>query len=403
MGPRAANTEDGPLAGLRVVEISLYVQGPVAGLTLASMGADVVKIEPVGTGDRMRAWGGQFGVVFDDRGKAWQYASLNRGKRSLALDIASPRGRDVFRKLIEKADVFISNLRPEGLKRLGADYESLKQLNPRLVYGLGSGFGPRGPLVDDPCQDTLGMAYAGFMDLLSVNEEPSYPPGSLSDALTGSNLASAVMAGLLRRATTGHGSLVETSQIQSLLWIANQPVGVASNLGETLKRFSLHEPSSPIMTPYETSNGWIAVAALRADQWASMAAALDLENLVDDPRFSPFANVFKNRAELAQILGDRMRERTTDEWWQAFRKAGIWAAPVNRVEDLATDENVLANEYLVPFPDGFVGTPAPYEVDGWRGARTVAAEYGEHTDEILKELDYRDEDLVELRVESAIW
>ena len=395
--------QEGPLAGLRVVEISVYVQGPVAGLTLASLGADVVKIERVGTGDQMRSLGGQFGVVLDERGMAWQYASLNRGKRSLALDVALGRGVEVFRKLIEEADVFITNLRPDGLERIGADYESLRAINPRLVYGLGAGFGLRGPLVDDPCQDTIGMASAGFMDICSPSGEPHYPPGSMSDVLTGTNLASAVMAGLVRRSVSERGSLVGTSQVQSLLWLASQPIGMASSIGETMKRFSIEQPPNPLMAPHETADGWIAVAVIHPDQWPALASAMDLGELLEDARFDRFGRVLKNGDELLPILRERFRERTTDEWWRILRAAGVWAGPVNQVQDLASDPNVLANEYLVTFPDGFVGPPAPYEVDGWRGSRGLAADYGEHTDEVLQELGYGDEDLVELRIETAIW
>jgi formyl-CoA transferase len=395
--------QEGPLAGLRVVEVSIYIQGPVAGLTLASLGADVVKIERVGAADQMRSLGGQFGVVLDERGRAWQYASLNRGKRSLALDVASPRGVEVFRHLIERADVFLTNLRSDALERIGADFDSLRSMNPLLVYAQGAGFGLRGPLAQDPCQDTLGMAYSGFMDVSSPDERPHYPPGSMSDVLTGTNLASAVMAGLLRRSVSGRGGLVGTSQVQSLLWLTNQAVCIASSIGETMKRFSIDQPPNALMTPYETADGWVAVAVIHPDQWPALASAIGLDELLDDARFTRFGHALKNTDALLPILQERFRERTTDEWWRVLRDAGVWAGPVNRVQDLAQDPHVLANEYLVTFPDGFVGPPAPYEVDGWRGSRGVAAEYGEHTDEVLRELGYDDDDLLELRVRSAIW
>lgn len=402
-GSAEQDLEEGPLAGLRVVEISVYVQGPVAGLTLASLGADVVKIERVGAADQMRSLGGQFGVVLDERGMAWQYASLNRGKRSLALDVASPRGVEVFRELIERADVFLTNLRSDALERIGADYDSVQTMNPRLVYARGAGFGFRGSLAEDPCQDTLGMAYSGFMVISSPDERPHYPPGSMSDVLTGTNLASVVMAGLLRRSVSGRGSLVGTSQVQSLLWLTNQAVGVASSIGETMKRFSIDQPPNALMTPYKTADGWVAVAVIDPDQWLALASAIGLEELLDDARFSRFGHALKNANALLPILQERFRERTTEEWWQVLRAAGVWAGPVNRVQDLAHGPHVLANEYLVTFPDGFVGPPAPYEVDGWRGSRGVAAEYGEHTDEVLRELGYDDDALLELRAGSAIW
>ncbi len=141
---------DAPLAGVTVVEISQYVQGPVAGLTLASLGADVVKIEQVGRRDAMRDLGSMYGVRLDERGRAWQYAALNRGKRSVALDVTHPAGREVFERLIRRADVFVTNLRERGLVVLGADAATLQALNPRLVYARGGGFGFRGDIAEDP-------------------------------------------------------------------------------------------------------------------------------------------------------------------------------------------------------------------------------------------------------------
>ncbi|MDG2112847.1 MAG: CoA transferase, partial [Actinomycetota bacterium] len=219
---------DAPLEGVKVVELSMYVQGPVAGLTLAALGADVVKIEQVGKADFIRSFGGVFGVTFDDRGRKWMYSSVNRNKRSIALDIASEAGRPVFERMIEGADVFVTNLRESGLARFGADADTLLEINPRLVYGRGGGFGLDGPLAEELCQDTVGMAYAGFMDAISPSEVPNYPPGSLSDVLTGTNIASGVMAGLVKRATTGKGCVVGTSQTQALLWLQLQSVGVVA-------------------------------------------------------------------------------------------------------------------------------------------------------------------------------
>ena len=174
-------------------------------------------------------------------------------------------------------------------------------------------------------------------------------------------------------------------------------------VGETMKRFSIDQPPNALMTPYETADGWVAVAVIHPDQWPALASAIGLDELLDDARFTRFGHALKNTDALLPILQERFRERTTDEWWRVLRDAGVWAGPVNRVQDLAQDAHVLANEYLVTFPDGFVGPPAPYEVDGWRGSRGVAAEHGEHTDEVLRELGYDDDGLLELRARSTIW
>jgi crotonobetainyl-CoA:carnitine CoA-transferase CaiB-like acyl-CoA transferase len=395
--------EDGPLAGVKVVELSMYVQGPVAGLTLASLGADVVKIEQVGRADHMRGFRSAFGVDFDDRGREWMYASVNRNKRALALDMSSDAGRGVFERLIEQADVFVTNLRESGLARFRADPETLMAINPRLVYCRGAGFGLRGPMADDPCQDTVGMAYAGFMDSTSPNDVPNYPPGSMSDILTGSNLASGAMAGLLKRSVTGKGCVVGTSQTQALLWLQLQTVGVAANLGARMERFAPDATTNPLFTVYETADGWIAIAAIQSSHWPMIARGVGRADLLDDPRFAGFGGVIANREEFRAIFVPHMRTQTTAHWWRELRAVGAWVAPVNRLEDLARDENILANDYLTTFDDGFVGPPAPFEVDGFQGVRGLAAAYGEHSDAVLSELGYSEDEITELRIQEAIW
>ena len=395
--------DDAPLAGIKVVEISMYVQGPVAGLVLASMGADVIKIEQVDRADIMRSMSGSYGVRYDEVGKAWQYAALNRGKRSLALDVTSARGKPVFHRLIAEADEFVTNLRRDALARFGADPETLHAINPTLVYARGGGFGLRGALAEDPCQDTVGMAYSGFMDVTSPNDEPNYPPGAMSDVLTGTSLASAVLAGLVRRIRTGRGDIVGTSQVQSLLWMQLMPVGLMSTTGQRMTRFSATDQPNPIFGVYPTSDGWIAIAAIHPAHWPPVAHTLGADHLLEDERFATFDKVLRNRVELAPLLAERFRTRTTREWWEALRAAGVWTSPVNKLGDLATDQHILDNEYLVTFADGCVGPPAPFDVGDWRGARGGAAEYGEHTDTILGELGYSDDEVLGLRLDRAIF
>ncbi len=398
-----ADDSEAPLAGLKVVELSMYVQGPVAGLTLASLGADVIKIERVGHLDQMRTFKSVFGIDFDDRGREWLFASLNRNKRAIALDIASDGGRPVFHRMIEEADVFVTNMRADGLVAQGADAETLLSINPQLVYCRGAGFGTRGPMADDPCQDTVGMAFGGFMDTTSPDGVPNYPPGSMSDILTGTNMASAVMAGLLKRAKTGKGCVVGTSQTQSLLWMQLQGVGLAASLGERMERFKPDATTNPLFTVYETADGWIAIAALRRDQWLSIAEVTGLGHMLDDERFATFDDVITNRDQFRAVFGEHLKSQPTEHWWQILRAVDIWVAPVNRLEDLADNEQIKANEYLITFDDGFTGPPSPFEVDDWNGARGLAAEYAQHTDEILTELGFDDDVILGLKAEGAIW
>lgn len=398
-----SDSSGGPLEGIKVVELSMYVQGPIAGLALANLGADVIKIEQVGRADLMRSFHSAFGVTFDDRGREWMYASLNRNKRGIALDIASEAGRPVFHRMIEQADVFVTNLRESGLARYGADAATLQAINPQLIYCRGAGFGMRGPMAEDMCQDTVGMAHAGFMDSTSPSDTPNYPPGSMSDILTGTQMAAAILAGLVKRGRTGKGCVVGTSQTEALLWMQSQAIGVAANMGQRMERFRPDATTNPLFTVYECSDGWIAIAALQSPQWPAIAKAVGLEHLLDDERFKSFGSVQRNAEAFRPLFAEHLRAHSVEHWWQALRGCGAWVSKVNTVADLAKDENVLANEYLVTYDDGFVGPPVPFEVDGFRGVRGLAAEYGQHTDEVLAELGFSEDEILDLKVAEAIW
>lgn len=394
---------DAPLAGLKVVEVSMYAQGPLAGLILANLGATVTKIEPVGSQDPFRTYAGMYGVQLDQAGADWIFALLNRGKRCIALDIASEAGRPVFHRLIAEADVFVTNLRGSAIARMGADPDTLLAVNPRLVYARGAGFGFAGDIADDPCQDTVGMAYSGFMDLVSTTEEPHYPPGALSDIATGTNLASAIMAGLVKRSITGAGSVVGTSQVQTMMWLQTFGIGFAANLGQRMARFDLRKAASPLLSVYQTSDGWISIGAVLDAQWHNVARTMGLAEMLDDPRFGTVVDLIAHNAEAVPMLIERFRQEPTDHWWQLFRQAGIWVSPVRRYDELATDAHVLANGYIASYPDGSVAVPVPFDVDAFTGTRGVASAYGEDTDAVLGALGYDEEQLIELRLANAIW
>lgn len=396
-------TPSGPLHGVRVIEVSMYVQGPVAGMTLAGLGADVVKIEQVGRDDYMRAATSLYGVPLDDRGRDWLWAALNRGKRTAAVDLTTEAGLRLLYRLVADADVFLSNLREDALARFGLDPDTLCGLNPRLIYAKGGGFTASGPLSGLPCQDTVGMAYGGLMDLTSSTGEPNYPPGALSDVLTGTMLASAVMAGLVQRGVTGTGSVVGATQTQSLLWMQLLPVGMAGSIGATMPRFSAAEPANALFHVYPASDGWISIACIAPGHWPPAARALGLEHLLDDDRFRTWDDVLANSTELAAIIAAVTPKRTKAEWWDVMRQHDVWSAPVNTTHDLVADDHLRHDAYLPTYPDGFVAPRAPFEVGDWRPVDGTAATYGQHTDEVLTELGLGADEVEELRVNGTIW
>jgi crotonobetainyl-CoA:carnitine CoA-transferase CaiB-like acyl-CoA transferase len=309
----------------------------------------------------------------------------------------------VLHRLVSSADVFVTNLREDALARLGLDPATLCELNPRLVYAKGGGFSASGPLAGLPCQDTVGMAYGGLMDLTSSTGEPNYPPGALSDVLTGTMLASAVMAGLVQRATTGRGGVVGATQTQSLLWLQLLPVGMAGSIGATMPRFSPAEPANPLFHVYPAADGWISIACIMPSQWPPAARALGLEHLLQDERFATWGGVLANAKELAAIIASTTVHRTKAEWWTVLREHDVWSAPVNGMHDVVVDEHLRHDAYLPEYPDGFVAPRAPFEVGDWRQTTATAASYGQHTDEVLTELGLAEDELEALRVEGTIW
>jgi crotonobetainyl-CoA:carnitine CoA-transferase CaiB-like acyl-CoA transferase len=216
-------------------------------------------------------------------------------------------------------------------------------------------------------------------------------------------MASGVLAGLVKRSTTGKGCVVGTSQTQALLWMQMQAIGIVANTGQKADRFDPLTTSNPLFTVYQTADGWIAIAALREPQWPAIANRIGLEHLLEEERFSGFIKVMKNRDEFRPIFAEHLKSQTTSHWFDALRGCGAWVSPVNRLEDLATDENIIANEYLVTFDDGFVGPPTVFDIDGFKGVRGPTADYSEHTDSVLADLGYDDEAILNLRAEGAIW
>jgi len=246
-------------------------------------------------------------------------------------------------------------------------------------------------------------------DFAMIGRRPKLSPTSTAKAgeLKGLSMGDGCSVGshtvLMAGSTFGKGCVVGTSQVQSLLWLQLQGVGLAATTGQRMERFAPDATTNPLFTVYPTSNGWLAIACLRADHWRALAAAMGLDWMLEDPRFARFGDLIRNRDEFRPLFSEHLATNTTDHWWQILRNAGIWSSPVRRLEELANDEHVLANEYLVTYDDGFVGPPAPFEIDGYRGARGLAAEYSEHTDEILSELGYSEDEIVVLRADSAIW
>jgi crotonobetainyl-CoA:carnitine CoA-transferase CaiB-like acyl-CoA transferase len=380
----------GPLQGIRVIDLTIWMSGAIASMLLGDLGADVIKIEGP-TGDPVRRYVpiGLTESADTPGGVNYAYALCNRNKRQVRLDLRDPADRDRLYELVRGADVFVTSMQADTLLALGADEESIKSVNPAVVYARAGGLGPAGPRANDRCQDMLGMAYAGLLFTASPEQdEPFAPPGATNDVLTGTMTAFGVLAALMHRQQSGTGETVHTSLLHTALWTQLIQLGTVANAPQLLlPARSRREPRSPGVNQYKCSDGrWIAVAAVTADAWARFVKALDLD--VVDPEAGgelSYAWVLAHASRVRGVLDDHFAERPRSYWLERLEAAGIWCTPVNTLADVIGDEQVSANGYLSTLGDGLRTVTMPFILDGYQAPTRAARRPGEDDDAVLGE------------------
>ncbi|MBB2972925.1 CoA transferase [Mesorhizobium sp. RMAD-H1] len=377
----------GILSGYRVLDCSIAMAGPFAAQRLGDLGADVVKVEPV-TGEWQRhvAAGGAEGKKINV-----SFLSLNRNKRSLAIDLKSPGGREVLIDLVKNADVFLQNYRPGVAKRLGVDYETLSAINPRLVYVSISGYGEDGPYVDRPGQDLVLQGMSGAMLSAGREGEPPTAAGQyLVDAVTAYNAFEGALAALLHRERTGEGQLVQVNMLDAITTIQMQELSVFTVGGKPQIRSAEPHAHVYIRAPYgafATSDGFIIIAFPKLKTLGEVIGEESFLTMVDD------VDTWTRRDEIFAKTREKLKTRTSEEWLALLRAADIWCGPVYGYADLVEDEQIKHNGTFVEYDhptEGRVKTPGfpikfsktPSVVD--RGAPLT----GEHTREVLEEAGY---------------
>ena len=365
----ALDRPSGPLAGIRVVDMTIWMAGAVSAMLLADLGADVVKVEGRG-GDPTRSHtaptaGHPAGVP---AGTSISYSTCNRNKRSIVLDLGSAADREVFDQLIAAADVFVSNLSPATIRKLGIDEASLHARNPTLVCAYGSGLGTKGPRANDLAQDMTGMAYAGMLFTLSPDpSEPFAPPGAMNDVITGTYLFGGILAALMRRAKTGRGETVTGSLLQTALWTQTLLVGsVANTAGASTTGRPRTEPRNALVNQYQASDGrWIAIAAINARAWDAFVAGAEIGYLLEDPRFASYADMLAHATAMRVALDQHFATRSAGYWLSRLREHGVWCGPVHHLEDAIDDEHIAANGYLTTLSDGLRTVSLPFTLSDY--------------------------------------
>jgi crotonobetainyl-CoA:carnitine CoA-transferase CaiB-like acyl-CoA transferase len=400
-----------PLDGIRVVDWTIWQQGPVCSVMLGDLGADVIKIEERVGGDPGRGVLRAQGLDLSDRPNFY-FEANNRNKRSLTVDLKKPTGVEIVRRLADRADVFVQNFRQGVAVRLGLDAKTLRARNPRLVYASATGYGPLGPDSGDPSFDYLGLARSGIM--LAAGEpdhEPLAIAGGIADQMGATMLAYGVLAALLAREKTGRGQEVDASHLGSMAWLQGLGLSARLMLGRALPRMARRYATNPLWNHYRCADGeWLALAMIQADRyWARFCEVVGIPAAATDPRFATMMDRMMNAGDCVALLDATFATRPRAEWLECLRQGGDFiVSVVNSVDQLPEDPQVRANGYVTVFehpsfgPTQVVGVPIGLsETPGT--LRRPAPEFGQHTEEILTEvLGYSWEEVGRLREDEVI-
>src|SRR5881394_1586893 len=393
----------GPLKGIKVIELAQIMAGPTCGMLLADMGADVIKVEKLPGGDDTRSY-----TEPSIKGESAAFMVLNRNKRGIAVNLKTPGGLEVVKKLLADADVMTENYRKGTLEKLGLGYEVLRKLNPRLVYCAISGYGRTGPYADKPGFDLILQGFAGIM---SVTGEPGRQPvksgTSIADINAGILAALGIVSALHARSRTGRGQMVETSlmeaAVQQMYWQAAIYFATGVSSGPT---GSAHILTAPYQA-FPTSDGWINVGGANQPNWERIARTIGRPELIDDARFKTNGDRMKHLDELVPLISERTKTRSSAEWIRDFETAGVPVGPVNNIGKVLADPQVKAREMLVEVEHSTVGrtqaTGLPIKFSDTPGGVTRAAPtLGEHTDPVLASLGYDAAGIAQLRRDGAV-
>jgi crotonobetainyl-CoA:carnitine CoA-transferase CaiB-like acyl-CoA transferase len=402
----------GPLAGIKVVEVSMWAFVPSAGAMLADMGADVIKIEPH-AGDPVRGLA-MGGIAPGTGGFTFMYEIWNRGKRSVTLDIAADGALEVLHKLLEDADVFLTSLLSPARRKLGIDVAELTARFPKLIYAVGSGQGVHGPDAEKGGYDTISFwSRSGVASAVTPDDLPyplPMPGGAFGDSMSGSMLAGGVAAAIAQRALTGKASVVDVSLLNAGMWVM-QPGIVASNLvgiDEMPKAGRLGLPN-PLVNNYRTADKrFIALCMLQGQRyWPGLCKALERPDLVDDPRFATDAKRAENILECVEVLDAVFATKTLAEWQPILlSQDGQWDV-VKKVRELAEDPDAIANRFIqdVDYGDGrsikMVSSPVQFDRQALNAR--PAPGLGAHNTEVLTELGYDEDSIIGLQISGAIF
>lgn len=376
----------GPLAGIRVLDLSRVLAGPYCTMIMGDLGADVVKVEQPGKGDDTRDWGPPYAGT-----ESGYFLSVNRNKRSITLDLKHTTAQEIVRRLAADSDVIVENFKLGALERMGIGYEQLREINPRLIWATISGYGPDGPYADRPGYDFVAQGESGIMAITGEpNGEPMKVGVAIVDVTTGMFSAIAILAALRARDTTGVGQRVDTSLLTSAVaWLAN----VGQNYLVTGKPAKRYGNAHANIVPYQVFRArdqHITIAVGNDRQFQALCSVLGRADLAADPRYATNPLRVQHRDELVSVIQSIFETRDAAEWLDACYRAGVPSGPISSIEQVFSHPQVLARDMLVEIEHPEAGllrmAGIPYALSDTPGQIRLAPPLlGQHTDEVLRE------------------
>ncbi len=394
----------GPLKGVRVIDLTHVMAGPTCTLMLADMGADVIKVEKIPDGDDTRR---SLPPAIGDESAA--FMMMNRNKRGIALDLKTKGGRTVLSRLLEDADVVVENYRPGTMVKLGFDYDALRKTNPGLIYCALSGFGRTGPYGHRGGFDLVAQAMSGLMSI--TGEGPGRAPvkcgAPVTDITCGILAALGIVSAYTHRLKTGEGQMVDTSLLEAGIVQTYWQSAIAFATGKAPGPMGSAHPLNAPYQAFETSDGWIVIGGSNQRNWLRALEALEARHLADDPRFVTNQDRMAHLVELEEALAPFFRQRTSADLLAAFEKIGVPAGPVHDVLDMQANPQVRAREMVTKVPHAregeveTIGLPIKFSKTPGK-VRTGAPLYGQHTREVLSEAGFSADALTDLLAEGAV-
>ncbi len=395
---------NGPLSGVKVIELAHIMAGPVCGMMLADLGADVIKVEKLPYGDDARAF-----IPPEINGESAAFMMINRNKKGIAVNIKKPEGNRIVRSLIDQSNILIENYRAGTMEKLGLDYKLLKKTNPKLIYCEISGFGRTGPYKDRPGFDLIAQGMSGLMSI--TGEGPGKPlvksGAPITDITSGILAAMGALAAYVNQIKTGEGQRVDTSLFEAGIIQTYWQSAIALATGIAPEPMGSAHPLNAPYQAYKTKDGWITIGAANQKNWLKLTRALNCQSLAKDARFTNNTARMNNLVELNEILSKILVQKTQKVWLKKLQTLGVPAGPVLNINQMHKDPHVIDREMIISSVHEKLGTistlgcPIKFS-ETPASIRTAAPTYGQHTRHILKKIGYTESQIEKLIGDGVI-